>query len=149
MQEAIAARLEDLRAVGAAIMAGDIPGLSLEEFGIRAKHRPEILQSAGMQYPQRGLEVSGVNLRRSLGRGREFRIGPHRVIVMIARHDRERRLAGDQAEAFMRLRHLYRFHLFGRCEMRIHDRVRHSLEAARGVLRVHGLGLVLPHIAER
>ena len=68
---------------------------------------------------------------------------------MIARHNRERRLAGDQGEALMGLRHLHRFHFFGRGEVRVHDRIRYTLEAARFMFFIHGQRLVLPDIAQR
>src|SRR3546814_8788808 len=46
MQEAKSARLEDLRAVGAAIEAVHIPGLLLEEGRVRTEHRVPVLEAA-------------------------------------------------------------------------------------------------------
>src|SRR3546814_877102 len=46
MQEAVAARIEELGAVGAAIIAGDIPGLLPEEGRVRAEYGRPVLKPA-------------------------------------------------------------------------------------------------------
>jgi hypothetical protein len=43
-EEAVAADLEHLGAVGPAVAGGDIPGLVLEEGRVGAEHLPEVVQ---------------------------------------------------------------------------------------------------------
>ena len=149
MQEAIPARLEDLRAIGPAIMAGNVPGLVFEEFGFGPEHGPEILQPARMKHSQRARQIIHVDFCRARCLRRKLRIGPHRVVIMVARNDRKGCLSRDQAEAFMGFRHFHGQGLVTGGEVRVHDRVGNRLEAPRRMLRVHRQCLMLPDITQR
>src|SRR3546814_10458946 len=72
VEEAIAARLEDLRAVGAAVERADIPGLSLEKVGIAPEDRAEIVEPPIVEHAI-AQRTCGVR------RGGPARIGPDRV----------------------------------------------------------------------
>src|SRR3546814_13362992 len=85
MQEAKSARLEDLRAVGAAIEAVHIPGLLLEEGRVRTEHRVPVLEAAISEHAV-GKSVLALGIAG---------IGPVGIIVMIAGDDGEGKLAGN------------------------------------------------------
>ena len=76
-------------------------------------------------------------------------IGPHRVIIVVAGHDRERHLARDHGKALARSGHFYRTGLFRRGEVAVHHRIGRAFEPALFMCRIDQQRLVLPHIPER
>ena len=141
MQEGVAAGLEDLGAVGAAVMRVHVPGLALEERRVRAEHRIEVRKAASVQHAN----VLG-SLHHRLGR--VVHVGPHRVVVMVAGHDGEGRLAVQHGVAFARRRHLDLAHLRRGGEFVVHDRIGRALEAAGHVVGIHLQALMLPDVAQ-
>ncbi len=143
VKEFVPAGFKHLRTVGTAVVGGNVPVLALEERRVFAEHGAEVAEPAGVQHPDRR-HVARVDLLRR----RELGIGPHRVVVMVAGHDREWHLAHQQFIAAPGRRHLYVENLGGRRKNLAEHGVRRDAESAHVVFRIDGEGLVLPGIAE-
>ena len=139
MQEPALAGLEHLGTVGAVAMGADVPRLVLEELRIGRERRQEPGESAHVAQAD---DAVLARLRR------EVRVGPQRVVVVVARHHRERQLAGKQAEAGGGAGNLEATHLgVGLAGHAGAGRVGDPLETAGLVLGVHPFRVVLPDVA--
>ncbi len=138
MQKAALSRAKDLRAVGAAVMRSDVPGLPRKECRFVRKGRSETGQPPDMAHPRLFL----LGLRRMRG------ICPERVEVVIARHHRKGQLARHELVGLHR--HWY---LESPCmdlgrHRDFRTAVRNPFEVTRGVRRVHPFGIMLPDVAD-
>lgn len=145
VQEAIAAALENLRAVDAVPERPDIPWLTREEGRSRAEGRGPVLQPAIMKLAEG--EAVGAGMR-DVGGWRVAAVGPVGIIVMIAGDDRKGQLAIEHREAAAGDRPFDRQRARIGGQMPFDDRIGDRAQATGGMVGVHAAGGMLPDVAD-
>ncbi|EXB24415.1 hypothetical protein J518_4110 [Acinetobacter baumannii 1419130] len=149
VQEAVGAAGEDLGAVGALPERGNIPGLVLEERRLGAEVARPVLQRAAMDAAHAG-QVQAVQVDRAGLRG-VVGVGPHVIVVMVARDHGEGQLAGEDLVGRpdggdLDVQHLLRRRRHVVCEQGADDGPVAAPRMSCVHVRAH---LVLPHVAQR